>query len=396
MKNLFSGNTPAHFWRCLVELNEEQWLSAVEAAIPVLQIPYHTNSVEGLLQAILGEGQFGADHWSLSPAKRLYYALKPVLPRSLTLKLRQLYGVRAQADFPLGWPIEDRYVCFQWEVIRNLILITGQSALPFIHFWPGGHRFAFVLTHDIETSEGQAHVRRVADLETKLGFRSSFNFVPERYSLNHELLHELRERGFEIGVHGLKHDGKLFSSQDEFDRRAGRINRDLEVLGAVGFRAPLTHRQPHWMQALRIEYDLSFFDTDPFETIPGGTMSIWPFEMGHFMELPYTLVQDYTLTKVLGEKSPEIWLQKIDFVKRYAGMALINTHPDYLVDSVTWNVYHEFLKAVKNRGGYWHALPRDVARWWRARSYAADDSALPGAIRGNAKLDANGVILSVH
>ena len=31
------------------------------------------------------------------------------------------------------------------------------------------------------------------------------------------------------------------------------------------------------MQALEIEYDLSFFDTDPCEPIPGGTMSIWPF-----------------------------------------------------------------------------------------------------------------------
>ena len=31
----------------------------------------------------------------------------------------------------------------------------------------------------------------------------------------------------------------------------------------------------------------------------------------------------------------------------------------------------EFLKAMKGRDGYWHALPRDVARWWRARAVDA-------------------------
>ena len=230
---------------------------------------------------------------------------------------------------------------------------------------------------DFQTAAGQAHIRRVADLEADLGFRSSFNFVPERYSLDSELLQELRARGFEIGIHGLKHDGKLFSSYEEFARRARRINCYLREFGAVGFRAPLTHRQPQWMQALEIEYDLSFFDTDPFEPIPGGTMSIWPFEMGRFVELPYTLVQDYTLTTILGEQTPRIWLEKVDFIERYHGMALVNTHPDYLADAVTWTVYAEFLQAMRRREGYWHVLPRDVARWWRARSCAAECASLP-------------------
>ena len=395
MGNLFSANTPARFWRCLVELTEEQWQSAVTAATAVLPTPCQSNTVENLLEAVLGEGQFGAHHWRLGPDKRLYYALKPVLPRRLTRKLRRFYGASKHASFPLGWPVEDRYVHFQWEVIRHLVRITGQSSLPFIHFWPEGRRFAFVLTHDVETAAGQAHVRRVADLEASLGSRSSFNFVPERYSLDRELLQELRERGFEIGVHGLKHDGKLFSSPDEFARRARRINCYLRELNAVGFRAPLTHRQPEWMQALEIEYDLSFFDSDPYEPIPGGTMSIWPFEIGRFIELPYTLAQDYTLTRVIGEKTPRIWLQKVDFIEKHCGMVLVNTHPDYLVDVGTWNVYAEFLQAMKSREGYWHALPRDVARWWYARSRTPDGASLPGAVRGKARLDAHDIVIEL-
>ena len=34
-----------------------------------------------------------------------------------------------------------------------------------------------------------------------------------------------------------------------------------------------------------MQYDLSFFDTDPFEPIPVGTMSIWPFMLGNFVEI---------------------------------------------------------------------------------------------------------------
>lgn len=145
------------------------------------------------------------------------------------------------------------------------------------------------------------------------------------------------------------------------------------------------------MQALEIEYDLSFFDTDPYEPIPGGTMSIWPFEMGRFVELPYTLVQDYTLTTILGEVTPRIWLQKVDFIERYYGMALVNTHPDYLAGAVTWTVYAEFLQAMRRREGYWHILPRDVARWWRARSRTPTDASLPGAIRDRVQVGAQGV-----
>jgi len=236
-----------------------------------------------------------------------------------------------------------------------------------------------VITHDVETAEGQAYVRTVADLDASYGYRSAFNFVLERYPLDYQLMADLRARCFEIGVHGLKHDGKLFNSHAEFMRRAARINYGLKDLSAFGFRSPLMLRNPEWMQALEVEYDLSFFDTDPYEPMPGGTMSIWPFMVGRFVELPYTLAQDHTLTAVLGETTPRLWLEKVDFIERYHGMALINAHPDYLSGAATRQVYTEFLAAMRARGGYWHALPRDVARWWRARAdYGgfADDECL--------------------
>jgi len=271
-------------------------------------------------------------------------------------------------QFTLGWPIEDRYVRFQFHCAAQVLGQRGLTSAPYVNFWPQGHRFALVLTHDIEGERGLAFVEKVADLEERLGFRSVFNFVPERYPVDPSLLSALRQRGFEIGVHGLNHDGKLFSSKQVFEQRATKINRYLREWEAVGFRAPYTHRNPEWMEALKIDYDLSFFDTDPYEPIPGGTMSIWPFLLGSFVELPYTLCQDHTLMIVLGEYSPRLWLDKVDFVERWQGMALVNTHPDYLREQGRLAIYEEFLRAVKDRGNYWPALPYSVARWWRQRA----------------------------
>jgi peptidoglycan/xylan/chitin deacetylase (PgdA/CDA1 family) len=353
----------------------DDWRAAFQKAAPGLGLPVQPETVEAMVSDVLGEGQFGPDHWQLSLAKRTYYMLKPFLPRPVIRLLRQFYSRASSSERELGWPIEGRYARFQWEMMQQLLELKGDDTLAFRSFWPEGHRFAFVLTHDIERAEGQAFVRTVADLDESFGFRSIFNFVPERYPLDYELMAELRERGFEIGVHGLKHDGKLFSSHQEFMRRAERINHYLKEFKAVGFRAPLTHRQPEWMQALDIEYDLSFFDTDPYEPVPGGVMSIWPFQLGRFVELPYTLVQDHTLVMVLGETTPDIWLEKIAFIEEHHGMALALTHPDYLKNKTVWKVYADFLEAMSKRSGYWHALPCEVARWWRAR--AEDSSNAP-------------------
>jgi hypothetical protein len=378
---LVGANTPSAFWRVLSAPTPtaSEWSSAVAVAARLLPPAARRNgdAIDDLLVQILGEGQFGPQHWQLNARRRFYYAIKPVLPRALTRVARRLHRRSTTGRFPLGWPEEQRYAAFLWEVIRQLLEQRGQSSLSYIAFWPSGRQYALVLTHDVETAAGQRRVRELADLDEAHGLRSSFNFVPERYPLDYELMSELRARGFEVGVHGLHHDGKLFSSRAEFMRRAERINRYLKAWGAVGFRAPLMHRNPAWLQALKIEYDLSFFDTDPYEPIAGGTMSLWPFQLGRFVELPYTLVQDYTLTAVLKETTPRLWLQKLGAIRRYHGMALVNTHPDYLADPTTRRVYTAFLEAVANDAPAWNALPRDVAAWWKARREASSLQDLP-------------------
>jgi glycosyltransferase involved in cell wall biosynthesis len=258
--------------------------------------------------------------------------------------------------------------------------------------WPEGRKFAFVLTHDVESRAGLANCRSLVQLEMELGFRSSFNFVPEgSYQVPAELREELTANGFEVGIHDLKHDGHLFSSQRGFKRRAQRINEYARSWGASGFRSGFMLRNLDWLHDLRVQYDASTFDTDPFEPQPDGGHTIFPFWVarpngsscnGHdsatnsfsegYVELPYTLPQDSTLFLVLRESTPEIWMQKLDWIASHGGMALLDAHPDYMSFSGSRQVqaaypatlYREFLSYVKTKyaGQYWHALPKEVAQ----------------------------------
>jgi hypothetical protein len=392
-QTLWSLNTPGRFWRCQPDPPEHVWQTAIQRSAPILGLGEDRCDVQSILGLILGEGRFGLDHWELAPFKKIYYRFKSIIPRSIIRELRHFY--HQEVALPENWPIEPRYVYFLWEVLRQVLILSDIKELTISYFWPDGNPFTFVLTHDIETAEGQEYVPIVADLEESLGFRSLFNFVPESYEPDSQLMDSLRKRGFEVGVHGLKHNGRLFDSKSSFMRNASKINRYLKAWNATGFRAELMLRQPEWMQILEIEYDLSFFDTDPFEPISGGTMSIWPFFIGHFVELPYTLVQDHTLTSVLKETTPRIWLEKVDFIEEYHGMALINTHPDYLKSKLTWGVYYEFLNEMKQRGSYWHALPSEVAKWWRARSTSSPEIGIPDLRFSRAFLDGDHISIEI-
>jgi glycosyltransferase involved in cell wall biosynthesis/peptidoglycan/xylan/chitin deacetylase (PgdA/CDA1 family) len=236
-----------------------------------------------------------------------------------------------------------------------------------------------VLTHDVEGMKGFQRVERLMDRELKYGFRSCFNFVPEgEYKVSDGLREMLDRAGFEIGVHGLEHDGKLYSSKAKFAGDAVQINNYLRKWEAVGFRSPLMQHRLGWLHRLDVEYDASTFDTDPFEPEPDGAATIFPFWVpgvngGGFVELPYTLVQDFNLFKVLREPNIDIWKRKLDWIAERGGMALINTHPDYMAfegkhdrDEFPVSHYEEFLRYAKEKfeTDYWVATPKEVARYY--------------------------------
>ena len=216
-------------------------------------------------------------------------------------------------------------------------------------------------------------------LTRKYGFRASFNFVPKgEYRVNRDLLDLLNSSGFEAGVHGLEHDGKLYRSKDNFAAKAVQIREVFQNWGVCGFRSPLMLHRLGWLHKLGCEYDASTFDVDPFEPQPDGVSTIFPFWVpgrgnSGFVELPYSLVQDFTLFRVLREQNIDIWKKKLDWVAEKGGMALINTHPDYMCfngrrarNEYPFAYYEEFLRYARDKYGdtCWHALPRDVSRYY--------------------------------
>jgi hypothetical protein len=311
----------------------------------------------------------------LSAAFRAYYRLRPLIP----LPLRQLMQhARFKNVARPDWYLPSQFLDALTTSLQR------HHSLQMIHPWPRPARFAFVLTHDVDTADGMRNVPRIAALEEELGFRSSWNILPYKYRIDEGLIRELKSRSFEIGIHGFSHDGRLFSSRKTFARRAAKINDALAQYGAVGFRAPMVHRNSEWLQELNVEYDASYFDTDPFQAMPGGVGSLWPFRMGRFVELPYTLPQDHTLFVVLGKRHDRIWRKKLDYIKKYCGMALMITHPEHINSPERLEIYREFLIRVRDEGDYWHALPKDVARWWRDREQSTlqEEAQDGGAIQG--------------
>jgi peptidoglycan/xylan/chitin deacetylase (PgdA/CDA1 family) len=294
-----------------------------------------------------------------SKINSIYYRLKPLIPRRLQLWLRRQVVVNQRARYTDVWPI----------------LESAASRPPEWPGWPENKKFSVVLTHDVEKAGGQKKVRKLAELERELGYRSSFNFVPERYAVSAEVRQYLTEAGFEVGVHGLNHDGKLFQSKAIWQERVPKINRYIADWQVAGFRAPAMHHNLDWIHDLNIEYDASTFDTDPFEPQSDGVATIFPFwhekNGTGYVELPYTLAQDFTPFILMRERNIDFWTRKVDWIAEQGGMVLVNTHPDYMCfngkpgyEEFPAGYYADLLCYIRDNYAdqYWHALPKEVAQ----------------------------------
>jgi peptidoglycan/xylan/chitin deacetylase (PgdA/CDA1 family) len=297
-----------------------------------------------------------------------YYAVKPLLPRRLQIAMRRRYAKRQmRTEFP-RWPIEPLLVERRLAKLRAELEQQGAERIPTIANWPDGKRFAAILTHDVESPAGVANVRKIIEIERRHGFVSSWNFVAEWYPIEDGLLDHVRAAGCEVGLHAIKHDCKLFESRASFEAELPAIHRYLAEWDAVGFRSPATHRNADWMPELGALYDSSFPDTDPFEPQPGGCCSILPFFLGDLVELPITLVQDHTLWEILRQETIEHWTRKSDWIVANCGLINLITHPDYLDTPARLRMYEEFLEYLAAQRDGWHALPGEVAAWWRTRA----------------------------
>jgi hypothetical protein len=311
----------------------------------------------------------------LSPGQlNAFYRTKKYIPRRLQIRARRML-IRRQGlpKFP-SWPLDKSVARLMRFYAYSRLLARGESQAEFRWFWPAPYKAALILTHDVETAEGLRLAVELADLEQAHGFRSSFN-LGAWYPIDPGVVRDLTDRGFEIGLHGLRHDRSLFSSRSAFEAQKPQLAAMAARLGAEGFRSPATHRVFEWLAELPISYDCSIPHSDPFEPQPGGCCSLWPFFVGDVVELPYTLPQDYTLFTLLGNRTPDLWLKQVDSIVKEHGLVQALTHPDpgYLGDPAKRDCYKDLLVALSELDEIWKALPREVASWWRARDAGGEN-----------------------
>jgi hypothetical protein len=339
--------------------------SVWQAADGSVALPFDPDEVVTSFWSERYTGGAGA-HGLKRMAMLAYYRVRPLLPRRLQIALRRAFArIQARTRFP-RWPVETALHDLYDTIFAVLARIAG-GAVPRIAAWPDDYSWALVLTHDVELADGYEAIAPVLALERTHGYRSSWNFVPRRYEIVDARLTELSDAGFEVGVHGLYHDGRDLESLDVVRERLPAIRAAAERWGAVGFRSPATHRHWDWMPLLGFDYDTSSPDTDPFEPQAGGCCTWLPFLNRDMVELPLTLPQDHTLFVILrGDEAG--WIDKATFLRGRGGLALMDTHPDYLVDDRLLRAYGRFLERFADDPTAWKALPRDVAAWWRRRA----------------------------
>jgi hypothetical protein len=208
-------------------------------------------------------------------------------------------------------------------------------------------------------------------MEAAYGLRSAFELVPEqRYDIPAGFIDQIRGNACEVCIHGLNHDGKLFSSEAIFFERAKKINEYAEKWGATGFRSPVLYRNLDWFHALKMSYDMSVPNVGHLDPQPGGCCTVMPYFIGTILELPLTTIQDYPLYHILKQRSLDLWKKQTESILGRHGLVSFIIHPDYTTAEWSKRLYQsllDYLGQLRADRGLWIVLPGEVDTWWRNR-----------------------------
>ncbi len=338
-----------------------------------LLLPFNPEEITENLQRERYSAHFREpDRLSNRILRKIYYRLRPWLSVPLRKRLQQIHLRKwREISFP-SWPVDftvDRIHRKRMALAMRTEGVTEK--VPFIWFWPDGCTSCAIVTHDVEDPAGRDFCPQLMDIDESFGFHSAFQVVPEeRYEVTAEYLNQITSRGFEVNVHDLKHDGRLYAEYDEFLRRAARINAYGKQFGASGFRSGILYRNADWYGAFEFLYDMSIPNVAHLDPQHGGCCTVMPYFIGDMVELPVTCTQDYTLFHVLKDYSIDLWKKQIDLIRENYGLVTILVHPDYIVEPREQNVYKRLLQYVadlRDTDHMWTPLPGEVAKWWRQR-----------------------------
>lgn len=303
---------------------------------------------------------------------QLYYLMRPLLPVAVRKHL-QKHHLRnwEKIAFP-HWPVDTSVD----DLMERLLLLSLRSGsaerIPFIWFWPEGKSSCAIMTHDVEQAAGRDFCAQLMDLDGSYGIKASYQVVPEeRYTVTPEFLQMVRDRGCEVLVHDLNHDGHLYKNREQFEQRAKKINAYLKEYGAEGFRAGVLYRKQLWFDALDCAYDMSVPNVAHLDPQRGGCCTVMPYFIGDILEIPVTTIQDYSLFHILNDYSTALWTVQTSILLGKHGLMSFIVHPDYVMRPRERAVYEELLQhlsRLREEHDVWLPTPGEVNRWWRERA----------------------------
>lgn len=323
------------------------------------------------LERYTHDGGGGVSRWELC-LKRIYYFFRPLMHAQVRKRIQRgrLTGWR-NLPFP-RWPVDTTVENLCEKSLLLSMKAKGIDRVPFIWFWPDSAQSCVAMTHDVETERGRDFCSELMNIDESFGIKASFQVVPEgRYEIPEAFIPAIRDRGFEINVQDLNHDGNLFRNRDEFRRRAREINNYSKTHGISGFRAAVLYRNLDWYDALHFSFDMSVPNVAHLDPQRGGCCTVMPYFFGDILEIPVTTTQDYMLFHLLNDYSLDLWKTQTDLIIAKNGLVSFIVHPDYVIDGKARGAYKDllaFLRELGQRKKLWFTLPGEIDRWWRARS----------------------------
>ena len=317
-----------------------------------------------------------ADNWQNQNASfglaSLYYLVRPLLPVAVRKHLQKI-RLRGWDQIPFPrWPVDRTVDNFLEQVLLLSMRAQGLKQIPFIWFWPDGTRGCSLMTHDVETSLGVDLCGMLMDVNDSFGIKASFQVIPEgRYQVTPAFLQSIRDRGFEVVIHDLNHDGHLFRNRERFVERAVKINAYGKEFCASGFRAAVLYRNQSWYEQLDFQYDMSVPNVAHLDPQRGGCCTVMPYFVGNVLEIPVTTTQDYTLFHILNDYSTTLWERQINLIMEKSGLMSFIVHPDYLTgprEIETYKALLTRLSELREKRNVWIATPGEVNSWWRQRA----------------------------
>ena len=305
----------------------------------------------------------------------------PVFRQTASRFLKRGNKKRGGALFP-AYPKD-----FSVELLTNLLAravgkITGGGLEP--SPWPEGKKYAFILTHDVDSDwlYKENNLQLFLDVENSFGIRAAWYFVANLYHHDFAKIDRLAGDGHEIGLHGDNHDHKIaFLSDGAIEKRLAGCRGFIDRYKVAGFRSPHYLRTPRLYEALKryVRYDTSMHDsynpTTPVEMVREGCSAIHPFALsdgpGGLLELPITIPEDYELyDPARGTASVlETQLAQIAEIKRRGGLATLVIHPEPHFSSrkPCFEAFREVLRAVAGDKDCWLCRPDELCAYWTGK-----------------------------